>query len=91
MTDESTPEDVAKKRILALHQMAQINCKNTGGDPAEAVFELLTAACLLAGHNLKDRHEASDLLAEILPAAARCAEGWFAPLSRRNRSSETLQ
>lgn len=76
MTD--TPEHIVKKRILALHQMAQLNCIQTGGDPAEAVMDLLIAACAIADQQ-RPNHGVAELMATVMPAAIASAADWFPP------------
>ncbi|WP_449043704.1 hypothetical protein [Paracoccus versutus] len=71
-----TTEKIAAARIEALILTARTNAIATGGDPADAVFDLLVAAAAIC-----DQHQVRNGVAEafdcVVPSAIACAADWF--------------
>lgn len=74
-----SPPHVAVARIYATYQSVKQMHLRTGGDPAEATFELLVAACLFV-HEGRPMRSAADLIANVAPNAETTALEWFADL-----------
>lgn len=73
---DSSPE-VARARINAIYKAARNLSIETGGDPAEAVFELICAATLIL-IEARPRKSTADLIAQAAAPATATVEAWFA-------------
>lgn len=71
-----TTEKIAKDRINALILTARTNAIKTGGDPAEAVFELLVAAAAICDQ-FHPRNGVAEAFSIAVPNAIACAADWF--------------
>ena len=68
---------VAAARIWAVFQAVKALHQDTGGDPAEAVYELISAATLILLFNRTTKPPA-EMVAEIAPMAETTVREWFA-------------
>jgi hypothetical protein len=73
---EYCPPDLAASRIIAIRDAAKRLNVQTGGDPAECIFELVCAAILIA-HEARPVKPPAEMIASIAPAAADTVEHWF--------------
>ena len=76
MAENSAPQ-VAYARIKAIRDAAKLLAMKTGGDQAECIFELISAAVLIC-HEARPSALPSDMIARVAPDAAACVEEWFA-------------
>lgn len=72
----NSPPDIAAARILALRDVARQISIKTGGDPAEAIFELICAAILIC-HEARPAKMPEAMIAQAAPDAAATVEAWF--------------
>ena len=78
MPDETfTAAPVAAARIWAVYQSVKSMHERTGGDEAEAVYEIVTAAILILFLSRPAKPPAQ-IIAEIAPLAEITARDWFA-------------
>lgn len=77
----SISEPHAKKRIKAMVLQAKANARATGADPAETMFELLTAAAVIS-QAMQPKGTVEGALSSVLPFAAACAADWFPPTAK---------
>jgi hypothetical protein len=72
-----TPPPVAAARIFAIYRGARSVAIRTGGDPAEAAYELVCAAALIL-YEVRTMRPVPDLIAEIAPSCDVTVRDWFA-------------
>ena len=77
--DTDSPAPVAAARIFALYQSVKSLHQRTGGDPAEAAFELIVAACIVM-HEARPARAVPGIIADVAKDADTCAKEWFADL-----------
>ncbi|MCW1932650.1 hypothetical protein [Pararhodobacter zhoushanensis] len=74
-----SPPPVSAARILAIYRATKSLHLRTGGDPAEASFELLAAACLII-HEARPMRSAAEVIADVAPHAEVTALEWFSDM-----------
>lgn len=81
---QNSPPEIAAARIIAIRDAARKLSIETGGDPAECIFELLCAAILVI-HEARPLAPPERIVADVAPHAVATVEAWFADELNRHR------
>lgn len=84
---KDSPPEVASARIEAIYKAARKLSIETGGDPAEAMFELVAAAILIA-HEARPTIKPAQMIADIAPAASATVDAWFSTYLKQIRTRQ---